>query len=330
MAGYPTPSFSRGWLRSAGSWSKPIGMDRDSPLQHSRNRRRGLLRVLRWVPLLVVLADAILVLSHVIDLSHAVMVLFCLEVLLAVVVLSELIAFRSSYLGARREQLSRMAALAAALDAVLPGPLAVAVRYEFRMFATLGRALHRKADVPAGSTAIPYARYLRPLLTIMLAIGVLEIAVTTLVVRFIIPWPVVRWLVLAASLYALMWITSFLLALGQFPHTVGADELRVRFAFFTDLALPTNLVRDARSEHHGGYSRTVQVASGVLAVAVSGSTNVTVAFRGPYPLLLRGRAESIQELRLYADDPRAAVTAINGSRRDDPTPAFIRNDDGAV
>jgi hypothetical protein len=64
-----------------------------------------------------------------------------LETSLAALVAAEFAMLLQAYRRAQRSGAGRAAALSAALDAVLPGPVAYLVRQEFRIFGAVYRAL---------------------------------------------------------------------------------------------------------------------------------------------------------------------------------------------
>src|SRR4051794_10284345 len=126
--------------------------------------REAVNRILRWLPLVVVLVEFVLVISGVVDLADAVAVVLVLEVLLAVVVVGELAAAHRGYRSARRRGATGGDAVAAALDAALPPMVAFLLKQEFRVFGSLMRKIRRRPDLPAGATALTYGASMRPLL----------------------------------------------------------------------------------------------------------------------------------------------------------------------
>ncbi|MFP1626475.1 hypothetical protein ACLB9X_15170 [Streptomyces sp. 5K101] len=105
-----------------------------------------------------------------------------------------------------------------------------------------------------------------------------------LAVEFLIPWPVVRIILLVLSVYGTVWILGFIAALSVRPHTVGDGKVVLRFAHFTQIAIPLELVESVRTVRHSGYRRAVQIADGVLAMPIGDSTTLSVTLREPYPV----------------------------------------------
>jgi hypothetical protein len=270
--------------------------------------RKALLRILRWLPLVVVVVEFVLVVTGVVDLADAVTVVLVLEALLAVVVVAELAAAQRGYRSARRRGATGGAAISAALDAALPPVVAFLVKQEFRVFGSLVRKIRRRPDIPAGATALPYGASMRPLLWCMIVVSIIEVAV----VELIVPWPTVRWILVILGVYGLIWVLGFAASLSVQPHTLSPVALRLRFGFFADVAIPAELLVSARRNVTSGHRHTVDRRGDELAVSVMGYTDVAVELAEPYTVDLgRKGSAQVSRVQFQADDPAGAIAMIN-------------------
>ncbi|MGW0660607.1 MerR family transcriptional regulator [Streptodolium elevatio] len=109
------------------------------------------------------------------------------------------------------------------------------------------------------------------------------------------------------------------------PHVVSESELRIRNGAVSDLRVPRASIVSARVARRWDHERTLSVANGEMALALSHQTNVLVqlsesvtvhGWRGP-----RGEART---LRIHADDAQAMVDALTATDRDESRPASNR------
>jgi hypothetical protein len=262
---------------------------------------RTALSVARWLALAVPLVDVVLVLTGVLSLRTGIVVALVLEALLAVVLVVEAAAFRRAYRAARREGGSRRAGLVAGAEAVWPPVVLRLARAEAGVVRALWWAVRRRSAVGPGEVALPYAGRFRLVLGAVTALGVLE----TAVVHVLLPWETARWVLLAVSLYALVWVLGSGLSLVQHPHLLREDELVLRSGHLREVAVPlAGLVavrRSVASEH-----RRVLLREGDrLVLSVMGDTDVELRFDPP--VHVAGQDEPVARIAFWADDPRTVV-----------------------
>ncbi|MET7501598.1 hypothetical protein [Streptomyces microflavus] len=203
----------------------------------------------------------------------------------------------------------------AGLRAAVGRPVPVVVRrlvvHEFRALHSLGLwTVRRRHRIPEGAVRVPYTGPQTGMMYAFLFVSVVE----TVVLALVIPWPLVHAILLVVDVYGVVLVLAIHAACVTRPHVVEADgSLRLRYGALFDLRVPVSLIASARVERRypdgGGL---VQVdGNGVLDLAVGSQTTVTVELAGPVefvrPLGRRGRA---RVLRFHADDPRAAVAAL--------------------
>ncbi|MCZ2814872.1 hypothetical protein [Modestobacter sp. VKM Ac-2984] len=268
------------------------------------------MRVLRWAGPAVLLVEVVLVAGGVLSLGSAALLFVLVEGLLALTVAGQLVAARRRYRQARTAGAEAEAALGEALRTVLPGPVAAAVHHELRLWASLVLlARRRRHGVPPGAVAIPYHRDLRPMAVTFLALTVVEVAVVELAV----PWTTVRWVLLVAGVWTLLFVAGMAAANVVRPHVVTWEVLRLRAATFADVRVPLDRVASVAVRRRPAPDRTISVADDELVLGVSGSTGVEVRLTGPTTIGLGRRSATVTAVRFAADDPAAAVRALRAA-----------------
>jgi hypothetical protein len=273
--------------------------------------RKFLATAARWAAPTVVLAQVCLVWTGVFSLGEAVAVGLALEVLLAGIVITEITLARRAFKTSRSQGADGQEALNQALSAVLPAPVAKAMGMEFGLFRALWRWIRRKPDAPEGHEILTYGSEIKPIMWAMVFLVPLEI----LAVEFLVPWTVVRIVLLVLSVYGTVWVLGFIAALSIRPHIVGDGKVVLRFAHFTQITIPLELVESVRTTRHSGYRRAVQIDDGVLAMPIGDSTTLSVKLREPYPVAPKpGKpTQEVREVRFAADNTREAVRILTAS-----------------
>jgi hypothetical protein len=268
------------------------------------NRWSGVASGLRWTTLLALMAMLALGSTGVVPGRVAVIAGVALECGLSVVVVVQAVRFRRAYRTARSSSdasVARPAALMAGLNTVLPGPVAFLVRHELLLIGSLFQWAARR--YPPG-VRLPYDGAMRPLLWGVTAVSMIEVAVVELVV----PWPVVRWILLVLGGYGLVWICGFAASLAVRPHTIVDGTLWLRFAHFTEFAVPLPPGSSIRPELHGSHRKTIEYTDGTLSLSVLGVTNALLTLPSPTQLRIdAGTTHEIHKLRFRADNPGDAA-----------------------
>lgn len=185
-----------------------------------------------------------------------------------------------------------------------------AIRAEARLLAglvagpmRLVRGRHRRPG------AVPYAGGSRAALLAVLTAAVLETAVLAL-----LPLPGrLHAVLLVLSLYGILVIMALLLWQLSEPHTLRAGELVLRAGPVVLARVRPAAIAEAQLRPGGGTR--VGSADGVLTAGSMSGTNVVLRLREEVecetPRLLRSpHRERVREIRLWADDPEALVTAL--------------------
>jgi len=185
-----------------------------------------------------------------------------------------------------------------------------ALTFEVGIWRSLLRwVLHRPAVPDEGAEAFSYHRMVTPVFWLWIFACVTEIVVVDL----ILPWHTARIVAAVLGLWGLAWMLGILGALQVYPHLVEADGLRVRNGFALDVFVPWAAVATVTTQSHDLPSsmRSMQVEQSdrgdVLAVGVSGRTNVLLRLHEPTELTTARGAYVVTAVRLWADDNRALV-----------------------
>jgi hypothetical protein len=267
---------------------------------------QGPLRILRWALVAVPLADVILVLTRLLDPHVGVRVGVALEVLFAGVVVAEARAFRRAFRQARPADRGRATALSTGLSEALPTPVIWFLRTEAGIVRALCWAVSRRRAVEAADVVIPYTDRIGVLLGMTAGLGVVE----AVVVHVLVPWATARWVLLALSVYGLLWVIGLAFSLRQHPHVLRGDELLLRFGHFRTTHVPLAHLLRARREVRNGHKHNVEIGDGTLSLSVAGETAVELEFSPAVEIEVRGRSEHVTRVRFFADDPRAAVRQL--------------------
>jgi hypothetical protein len=184
------------------------------------------------------------------------------------------------------------------------------VAFEISLYRSLFRWVTRRPYVPAGAAPFGYVGVIAALLWVFIVVSAIEMVV----VHLLLPWETVRIVADILGLWGLVWMLGLLASFRVHPHVVGEGGLRVRRGTGVDLTIPWDAVATvAGRERSRESSRGVQLdrADGatVLNVVMAGRTTVDVKLRRPLVVPLRTGPETVTEVRLFADDPRALVRA---------------------
>jgi hypothetical protein len=183
------------------------------------------------------------------------------------------------------------------------------VLFEFRLYVSLARWLIRRPAVPRDTEPFGYSQIVTPVMWLWIFASAAEMVV----VHLLIPWPVVRIVVLVISAWGLLWMIGFLASIKVHPHLVNDSALRVRHGSSVDVVVPWDLIvsivvqrRDLPSSIR--TLRFNETKSGTeMQVAVSDQVNVRAVLNDSLTVPTRNGDREITELRFWADDPNALV-----------------------
>lgn len=273
--------------------------------------RTVLVSAARWLVLVIPLVDVALVLSGVLSLRTGIVVALALEALLAVVLVVEAAAFRRAYRATRRSGGNRRAGLVAGLEAVWPPVVFRLARAEAGVLRALWWAVRRRSDVGPGDVPMPCAGRFGLVLGALTLLGALE----TVVVHVLLPWETARWVLLAVSLYAVVWVLGSGLSLFQHPHLLRDDELVLRSGHLRTVVVPLAGLVAVRRTVEAEHARVLVREGDRLVLSVMGDTDVELRFDPP--VHVDGQDEPVARVAFWVDDPHAVVRLL----RDRAVPA---------
>ena len=186
---------------------------------------------------------------------------------------------------------------------------------ELRVYSSIGRAVARRPAVPAGGTGIGYHQPVMTILFIFIGLSAVEIPILDLIVH---PWPAVRIPLLILGIWGLTWMIGLLCAMLMRPHTVGPDGIRIRSGLEIDVPIAWNDIASvaiAKRVDEPKLPRITTTEEGAeYAERMQDETNIEIELERPVSirlpgLLPKGGTHQVTRIRLWADDPRAFLTA---------------------
>lgn len=217
----------------------------------------------------------------------------------------------TAYVRYRRSGLIRGAALYAIATDVVSVPGLRLMIHEFRLYTSILRLLtgRWRHGVREGDIAVRYASGGAGLLLALVYLSVIE----TVVLAFLIPWPLVREITLALDAWGVLFLFGLFASFVVRPHVIGADgSLRLRSGALVDIRIAVQDIAAIRVERRAVRGRRGAVdGDGCADLSQGGQTTVTVELARPAtftrPL---GRQARARVFRFYAADPATAVAAL--------------------
>ena len=242
-------------------------------------------RALKVLVPLVVLAEAILVWSGIMDLGDAVLLVAGLEALLFVAGLGGLVLVVGRYRRGRRAGMDAWRALEDGLSLVLPRAVARLVVKEPRLLVCLLRWTIWRVRLTNEEFAYHKRSLLRAIVPLVVVSAPVELILVHVLALAFSPWWWLKWALLVLGAYATLWLLGLYASLVMLPHRLEEEGLRLRYGLLAEgffpyqeietasrkeLAAPTS--GDGLSRDSGG--ETIYLASG-------GKTDVSLRLRVP-------------------------------------------------
>lgn len=278
-------------------------------------------RLLKWALPVLLLGNIALVASGVLEAQTALLLGVVAEGLLLVVGGRQIWVAVRRYRRDRAAGLDLEAALEEGLAVVLPRPAARLAALEPRLWITLARWLLRR---PVGPDTFPYAK--RSLLGPLMGLVVFSAPVEIFAFELLIPWPLVRVLLLIAAIYSVLWMAGLYAGLKMYPHRLTAEGLRFYHGLLASGAVPYEQIASVeavRRKSPGGKDGLLTApAEGAAYLAAGGRTDVTLRLRAPTVItgLLRPTLP-VTTVHLAADDGPALAAALQARLAAVPAPA---------
>lgn len=183
------------------------------------------------------------------------------------------------------------------------------VRYEIAMYVALFRWVVGRPAVPRGSHRITYQKLVTPVLALWIFASAAEVPLF----HVITPWPTVRIVLLAVSVWGLVWMLGYFASLRVYPHLVSDAALTVRSGALTRIELPWEAVESVKRSQRDIEGRSARVEAETLLFPINGQANVLVTLRSERDLRLPRRTVSARRVALWADDPQDLLAAVPAS-----------------
>lgn len=271
----------------------------------SKHRRK--IQTLKWVAVVVICVEVLLVWTGLLDLSDAIIIAVLLEVLCGLLALALAFTARVVYRQQRQDGASRWDSFLNAIGTVLPNPVVTLLRHEIGGLISVTLLARRRNDVPDEATIIRYGATQKTFVVVMMLLGPIEIVLAELLV----PWLWLRIILFALGVYGILWLLGFYSGLQTRPHYIDRDRLVLRTGHLAAVSVDVGSIRGIRRESHAKYKGFVEVADGVVAVPGMSGTALTVTL-APHTLVrIQGRGKlPAREVRFDADDVARTVRTI--------------------
>jgi ABC-type multidrug transport system fused ATPase/permease subunit len=260
-------------------------------------------RGLRWLGVIVLLTEIVLVATGWLDWRTAAAVLVVTETLLGLLGLLAGAVLLRQYRRGRSSGASRTAAAREALGFLLPPAVARFVRSELAAARIAYLAVRRRREgTRVGDVAIGYGRILRrTLVALALLVAALGgVLVTTS------SGSTLRTVLGVACLYVGLLLLTFGLASKVRPHLVGDRRLAIRWGLDDEVCVGVEQLRSATlasGDDDLPAFRVPATGQGVIVLDLDGPVTVPT----PRP----GRTDLAHRLAVPVDDPGAALAVLN-------------------
>lgn len=271
---------------------------------HRSHRGRGWQQWAPWITASVALVEAVLVWTGWLALGSAVLIAVAVEVALWLLVADRVVAATRGYRRRRGAGDDRWLSAQHGLAQVFPRRTATFLLCEPRLWESTARWITGRHQ---GRSPEGFAHHggVRAVFCGFIALTFLEIALTDLVLRFLLagtPWPGA---VLGLSIYSQIWIVGFYAVAVVRPHLLDRHALRIRDGVFTELAIPYAAITAARRStvDNFGHQKLIIEEPGVATVA-NGEATVALTLDPDRPALLDNQhPHSLTKIRFRVDDP---------------------------
>lgn len=279
-------------------------------------------RVLKWATPSVVVVQAVLVATGVLELGSAIRIALLIEAVLLIAAVVLALTARGTYRRMRAEGAARGAALYAAARRSLPGPVVAITRHELRVLRTLWLAVRRRDDVPPGATAFSYGASQAPVFYALVAVSLVEIGV----VHWLLPWAWARMILGLLGLYGAVWLIGFHQTFQRRPHYAHRGHLVLRCGYLGEIAVALEDIAGARKDFRSWRSRSFALHENVdgapaVSLTPSGMTDVALHLTPDATVRVGTRTLTGPVIHVTCDDPAELLDHLDAHRtRSRPAP----------
>ena len=268
-------------------------------------------RVWKWLLLVLVITEAVLVGTGLLDIRAAIGVVVAIEVLLFIVAGRQVIVAMRQFRRQREAGLDVWTALEDGLEVFLPRRVARVAALEPRLWFCLWRWAFRRVRI--GANDFPYHR--RSFLGYFLILILFTTPAETFLLQLLIPWSWLRWLLLVATVYTLFWIFGLYASLVALPHRLDGRSIRLFCGILAQAQIEYGNIASVVFNRcrWPGHQDGLHLASdkGSAYLAVGGETDITIRLQKAQTLFgWLGPTLPVTTVHLAADEPQRLVSEL--------------------
>jgi hypothetical protein len=260
-------------------------------------------RVLKWSLPALILVNVALVWSGVLEAGTAILVGAAIELLVALVAVRQVVVAIRRYRRDRAAGLDIETAVEDGIAVIFPRTMARLVALEPRIWIALFKwAFLRRPLAPH-----EFSYHKRSAMGAFLALVLLTLPVEVLLYEILIPWPIVRWILLVVSVYAVFWLLGLFASLRVLPYRLDAAGFKIRYGVLADGFVPYGLISAVELQRRKSPDQEglrVVAEEDAAYFAAGGRTDLTLHLREP--IVLHGLLKplpSVRTIHLAADKP---------------------------
>jgi hypothetical protein len=205
-----------------------------------------------------------------------------------------------------------LAAVRQVVTTAFPGPIGQIMVSEIAIWLSLWRIAtpwRRRCE-----TTFSYHRQSTGLA--MLVVVLLTAPVELLLFELLVPWAPVRWLLLIATVYSVIWFAGFALAPVAHPHSLGRTSLTLRNGALTRIELSyddivaVERVRVAWPGMPGRIPPSLVIRDGTAYLPGSDRHQIQIDLRAPRVVAPSPDDSPVDRIVFTADEPGSLVAAV--------------------
>jgi len=262
------------------------------------------------LPLLLILGFGLVATGRV-DLGAVLGVGFVVELGLFLIVLWQVIVVWRRYRHHREAGLDPEAALEEGLARIFPRRMARFLALEPRLWSSLFRWVFRRR--PLAPNEFRYTR--RSIMGSVIGLVVFVAPLELFAIELLVPWALVRLLLLFAGLYSALWLLGLYGAMQVRPHRLDAANFRLYNGIMADATIPYSqiaaIIADRRRPPKDGEGLQVAPTERAAYLAIGGRTDITLRLREPVVLHgLLTDTPPVLTIHFNADEPDRLIAAL--------------------
>ncbi len=268
-------------------------------------------RALRWMLPVLIIAEVILVRGGILNVQAAVSVVLSVEGLLVLVGGAQILRAIRRYRRDRSVGLDVWAALEHGFAVFLPQRVARLAVLEAQLWTSLVTWLFRRRRPRAHE----FTYHKHSLFGAFLLAALLSSPVEILLFELLVPWVWLRWVLLIASLYTLIWVLGYYASLAVRPHCLEVGGMRLRYGTLAYGVIPHEVIAAVARERHNMPKRArglfVDADTSAAYFGMDGATNVVLRLNSPQSLHgLFAMTKPITTIYLVVDEPARFVSEV--------------------